>query len=195
MDNRYYFEKYANSKICLYLMIGQFFDAVLSKEETDELGIKYKYSDNNKVDVCFHNYQADGLRAWDLLDIKKPYISYDEMWDKRLETAHEGKKKDVDYYTKYLNNAILLLDMTLDYYKHVISIEDANNMNVKYDSIVDEADGNILVCNHWFETAGEQVWNLFDIDYPVVARSVFENIRRDHMNKLLDVDKEKIKVR
>ena len=100
------FDRYRNAKICLYMMVGQFLDINLPKEEADKYGIRYTYDEVrfDTIKVCSHNFESEGLLAWDYLGIDKPFIKFDELWLRRRAVQDEVMDDNIDYYQKFLNN-------------------------------------------------------------------------------------------
>ena len=190
-----YFEQYKEAKKCLFQMIGQFYDYYLPREVADEFNIIYDKKDvkeDNHVEVLFHNYQTDGLIAWQLLNIKNKFITHDDLWNKRSNIRYENRK-DIDYQDMYYRMSILLADMVIKYYGKTITIEDAKRLNIKYNDYYDEDDNSIKVCDHMYESAGEQTWKLFGIKNPIVGESMFYGIRDYNKNQLIIKESAKIK--
>ena len=190
-----YFDKYKEAKFCLYCMISQFFEYHLPIEEAEEFNIKYSKNiiKFDRIDVCYHDFDSEGLMAWDYLGIEKPFITYDEIWDSRRKLRDEEKNDDIDYYQMYLKLSILLIDLVTKYYRISITYEDANNADIPFDLTMDEFDGMISACHHNYETAGENVWSYFEIVDPIVGRSVFDKKRDEYCDKILELERSRVK--
>lgn len=191
-----YFQEYLHSKFCLYKMVIQFISTRMPIEEAKERNINIEDSGFimfNKIDICYHNYTSDGLLAWDYLNLDKDYVTHEEIWELTKKLKDEEYNDEIDYYEEYLKICTLIIDLTLEHYSNTITLDCALRNNVKYDPELDEDDRKIDVCYHMYESAGEHVWNLFDIEGPMIARSEIENLRKDYTEKLSKRRKEKNK--
>lgn len=196
-----YFEKYKQAKFCLYGMIIQFLDIYLSIDDLEMYQIEYSKEDpkydsyviGNYLEVCSHNFESEGLLAWDYLGIDKDFITHEELWNRKFNIKNEIIDDSIDYEKIYFKMSILIIDMVTKYYKYNMSLEEAKKNNINFDEEYDEIDNNVLACYHMHESAGESVWNLFDIDDPIVGESVFNNIRGEYSDKLLKKKYEKVK--
>ena len=159
------------------MLLNQIYTCYL---DLDDYAIKI--SENNHI---FHNYDTLGIKAYELLELKEDIISTDELWDYRLNIKNEEYKDNIDYYKKYLEMIIVIIDMVKNYYHYDISIEEAKKIEIEYDDI-DELDGIVSACHHIFESAGEKVWNLLEFDKPYIAESSFDSIRRESVKELLN---------
>ena len=186
MDN--YFNKYKESKLCLYHLLMQVFDYYILKEKAKELNIEYEEDNNfsSYVSTCFHNYNSDGLLAWELLELDNRIYSFNEIWDKEINLRKE-QEKDINYYEKYLRISILVLEITLNYYSREMDLAEVEKLNTKYNDI-DEFEGKVEICDHRFESAGEKVWNFFDVEDPFVGKSILYYIQRDLKEELFNID-------
>ena len=192
-----YFEKYKEAKICLYSMISQFYNSNLSLEKAKELNYSNSpmFSYRNYVEVCFHNFESNALLAWDYLNFNKDYYSHEEIWEKRQNVKYEEKKDSIDYEEKYLKMSILLIDMIKENYGYSVTLTEANELNIPFDDD-DELDNEVSACYHLFETAGEITWNFFEIEEPIVGKSIFDKKRELLTKKLLEksnIKKKKLK--
>ncbi len=190
-----YFEKYKEAKMCLYQMIGQFDYYYLKLNDANYFGVHYneeEIKNDGSIIVCFHDYDSDALRTWELLELKKPIITYEYLWNKRMNLRLE-KRKDIDYYDKYINMGILISDLVLKNYSNTMPKENAERLFLKYDSDLDEDDNIVTTCHHKFESAGESAWRFLEIEDPIVGRSIVENIRNDFRDKLMNKEKAKVK--
>lgn len=187
------FENYKSVKYCLYCMIGQFLTTGITLEEADKLNIKQGelFSYRDYVEVCYHDFTSEGLLLWNYLDFKEDYISHEEIWDKRLNLKYEKEDIKKDYHDMYLKMSILLADMVMKYYHYSITLNEARKMNIPFDEEDDELDGEISACFHIFESAGENAWEYFEIEEPIVGISVFEKKRNYYVEQLLE--KKKVK--
>ena len=181
------FDGYRNAKICLYMMVGQFLDINLPKEDADKYGIRYTYDEVrfDTIKVCTHNFESEGLLAWEYLGIDKPFIKFDELWLRRRAVQDEVMDDNIDYYQKFLKFSVLLIDMVTKYYKSDITLEEAQFNNIKFDMDEDEFFNKVDVCHHFHESAGENVWNFFGIEDYIVGQSVFLNKRKELCEELL----------
>ena len=184
------FEKYKQAKLVLYHMIGQMYNYNITEKEASKLGIPYREDENtfNRIEVCYHYFDPLGERAWQLLELDNSMITYDELWDLEKNVKREKFDKNKNYAYKALKIELLLLYMILDYYSHEISKEEADNRNIKYDDVFDLDNDKVKVCDHYCETAGEQAWNLFNIENNYVANSYLEDMKNDIKNKLLKIE-------
>lgn len=192
MDNKYYFEKYKQAREALCILIVQFFSDTISSGVADELNIDaYTYNNilDNSVEVCFHGYDSIALHAWEIIGIEKPFISYDELFDK----LSKEQIMDIDYRSKYLEAAIVVTEIVLNHYSRKMSETEAKKYNVKYDRYLDAFDGEVSVCDHFFESAGEHAWHLFDIKDVIVGNSVFQKLGDNCKDELLNDYRQKIK--
>ena len=186
-----YFSKYLEAKESLCKMVGQFFNSYLSCSDANELKIKYNKEDlsfSNFVEVCFHEYESDGLLAWKYLNIKKDYITHKELWDLEDKIKYEEYKDSFDYHKEYLKICILLIDLTKKYYNISLSHKEINKNYTLYDEELDTIDDAVIVCNHLYESAGESIWDLFELSYPMVGISYFDK-KRDCCVKELSENK------
>lgn len=198
-----FFDKYKEAKFCLYSMVVQFLDAYISINDIEKYGINYSKDDfEYKIDntseyfnACFHNFESEGLLAWNYLEIDKPFITFDEIWDKRSKIAKENIKDDVNYYEMYLKISILLIDMVEKYYRASVSINDIKDDYIDYDKEEDVWDNQICACHHMFESAGENTWIFFDIEKPYVGMSVFDKKRDFFSSELLKMEEKKLKIK
>ena len=187
MDN--YFNKYLKSKLSLYKMVNQFLNCYITIEKANELNIKENndyFIYDNFVEVCFHNYSSEGILAWKYLNIKNNFISHEEICDLIEKLYQEEFINNIDYYEIYLKICVLLIDMVELFYKRKISVKDANKYNIKYDDFYDEYNGEVEVCDHLFEGAGESVWCLLDIDNNMIGRNIFDEKRKYFVDELLN---------
>ena len=60
------FDRYKESKKCLYKMVNQFLTSNLP---------------NDNKEVCYHNFTGEGLLAWIYLGLKDDYITHEEIYD------------------------------------------------------------------------------------------------------------------
>lgn len=191
-----YFNKYLMAKLSLYKMVSQFLNSYLSLDEVKkrQLEIDEEYFIyGNYQEVCFHNFKSEGVLAWKYLDLKKDYITHREIWDLEFNLKNTKLDPNIDYYEEYLKISILLIDMTKKYYEYTITLEDAQKNNIKYNDI-DELYNQICVCYNYSESAGESVWNLFNIDNDMIGTSIFEKIRTECVSELIkNKEKEKVK--
>ena len=180
-----YFKKYLNAKYCLYKMVTQFLNTYISTNDAINLGLPYIESDTSMVEVCFHDYQSDGILAWEYLQLPRDFMTHREIWELQDEIRDEEFDSSRDYKEEYLRIAVLLIDMTKNYYPYKISEEEAIKHNIPYDD-TDEYLGEVDCCDHLCEGAGESVWNLFDIDGSVVGQSVFDKKRDEIIKELMN---------
>lgn len=180
------FDKYLMSKIVLSKMVAQFYSSYISVEEADELNIEYNEGDikNNYIECIFNNFLPEGNYIWNLLDIKKDVITFEEIWNKMDEIREEAFDKEKDYYKIYLNNALLIIDMVKTYYNHTISVNQAKKYNLNYVDL-DEFDDRVMTCFHEFEGAGESAWYLLGINKPIIARSEIDNIQNNIKKEIM----------
>ena len=171
------YEKYVEAKKCLFNMIIQFFSIDILINEL-ESNIESDY-----ICICSHQFSSDGLLAWKYLNLDRDYYTLDEIFD--LKKEYNYIDNTIDYYTEYLKMSILLIEMTTRYYSKKYSVEELEKYNIKYDED-DEYGGKVDMCRHNCESAGESVWNLFNIDKELVSRSVFDNIRIKYEKELLN---------
>lgn len=190
-----YFNEYKNAKICLYMIIGQFLNVNLPSSEAGKYGVSYIYGEKvlDTIDVCYHDFKSEGLLAWNYLGIDEPFIKLNEIWERRRKIKDEVIDENIDYYQMYLKMSILLIDMVIKYYKFSISSEEAEFNNVECDLDVDEISNEVDVCHHYYESAGETVWNFFNIESPIVGQSVFLNKRKVLCDELLKLKQEDVK--
>ena len=172
------FDRYKESKKCLYKMVNQFLTSNLP---------------NDNKEVCYHNFTGEGLLAWSYLGLKDDYITHEEIYDLINNIKNEKEKENTDYRVKYLKNRILLIDLTKKYYKKEISVSEAIKNNVPFDKEKDVEDDQVNICFNYYEGAGETVWNLFDLDNAMVGESIFDNIRYYDCRELSGRNKAKIK--
>ena len=179
--NDNYFNDYLEAKSCLYHMIGQFFDYYLPIKTADKYKIDYTEEDKDigkTIKVIFHDFKEEGLLAWELLDIKEPILKYNELWELEKKLKEEQENKNINYCEKYLKMCILLIDMTTNYYIKKYELNCAQNYEIEYDEELDIYDDVMFVCHHEFESAGEAVWRLFDIEHDIVGESIFLEKRK-----------------
>ena len=190
-----YFDKYKEAKKCLVQMVGQFYSYYLPKEIADELEIIYDKKDvkyNDKVELYFHEYKAEGLLAWQLLELKNKFVTFDDLCTKRSNIRNENRK-DTDYQELYLRMSILLSDMVMHYYSKKIPISEAKRLGIKYNDYYDEDENMIEVCDHLFEGAGESAWQLLELKNPIIGKSIVSGIRDFYKDNLIINEHEKIK--
>ncbi len=180
------YEKYVEAKKCLFNMIIQFFSIDILINEL-ESNIESDY-----ICICSHQFSSDGLLAWKYLNLDRDYYTLDEIFD--LKKEYNYIDNTVDYYTEYLKMSILLIEMTTRYYSKKYTVEELEKYNIKYDED-DEYGGKVDMCRHNCESAGESVWNLFNIDKELVSRSVFDNIRIKYEKELLNNEEVKKLIR
>ena len=191
MDN--YFKKYLEAKKCLYDMVLQFFTTYLTFSEVKELEIEISKDDiylDRYVEICSHKFKSDGLLAWNYLNIDKDYLTFNEMCELELDLKNEKYDPNINYYKEYLKISILLIDMTTKYYYKKITKEDAITNNIPFNEDVDEIGNDVEVCYHMCESAGENVWNLLEIDNNSIGCSVLNDKRDNYSKKLLKLKKE-----
>ena len=170
------FNKYLQAKLCLYKMVGQFLNTYITESFAKDNNIEVDnehFKIKNCFEVCFHNYTSMGILAWNYLGLTKDYITYDELFDLEFTISNEEYNEENDYYVEYLKIAILLIDMVKKYYAISIPYEE-NKDRLSFDEDYDVVNNKIDACDHMFESAGECVWNLFDIEDVIVGESVFE---------------------
>ena len=191
MDN---FEKYKKAKLALYKMVAQFYSEGLPLDIADGLEILYEKKDvkNNNVEVLFHNYDSDGLLAWQYLELRNSIILIDDFYNKQYNLRYENRK-NIDYENIYLKISLLVANLTLKHYSKIISLEDANTFRIKYNSDFDLEDNSVEVCDHLFEGAGESAWELFEIKDHIIGKSIIEGIKNNYRNKLLINESPKVK--
>ncbi len=182
------YEKYIEAKKCLFNMVIQFFSVDILINELDS------NLESDYIELCSHQFSSDGLLAWKYLNLDKDFYILEEMWDLKNELRHETMDNYKDYYTEYLKMSILLIEMTTRYYSKKYSVEELEKYNIKYDED-DEYGGKVDMCRHNCESAGESVWNLFNIDKELVSRSVFDNIRIKYEKELLNNEEVKKLIR
>ena len=190
-----YFEKYKDAKMCLYHMVEDLYYYYLDIEEAKKLNVCCNNEEivkGNNIIVCYHQYNPYGLRMWELLKLKKPIITFPELCIAR-ENHRIEKRRNIDYYDKYLDAGILIADEVLRTLSTPIPKEKAEMDHVRYNSEQDEKDDIVYVCQHNFLTSGQSAWRLFGIEDPIVGRSVIENIRKDFESKLINEEKAKVK--
>ena len=163
------YEKYIEAKKCLFNMVIQFFSVDILINELDS------NLESDYIELCSHQFSSDGLLAWKYLNLDKDFYILEEMWDLK-------------------NELILLIEMTTRYYSKKYSVEELEKYNIKYDED-DEYGGKVDMCRHNCESAGESVWNLFNIDKELVSRSVFDNIRIKYEKELLNNEEVKKLIR
>lgn len=194
MEN--YFNKYLESKLCLYKMVGQFITTHIPMDKFLNMNLEDEndyFKLGEYVEVCFHNFESDGMLAWKYLNIEKDYITHQEIWNLEYNLKYTKPDKDKNYYEQYLKICVLLVDMTIKYYGHTILLDDVLKNKIKYNEI-DEYNNHISVCDNYCESAGESVWNLFDIENTIVGQSVFIEKRKKYVSELLE-NKEKTLVK
>ena len=191
MDN--YFEKYIEAKKCLYDMVLQFFTTYITFAEAKELDLEILKNDiylDKYVEICSHNFKSDGLLAWNYLSIDKDYLTFNEMYELKLDLKNEQYDTNINYYKEYLKISILLIDIKTKYYYKKIPKEDAVNSNIQFNEDIDEIGNNVDVCYHMCESAGENVWNLLKIDDNVIGCSILNNKKDNYVKELLKIKKE-----
>ena len=168
-----YFYKYLNTKISFSKFISQFYDYLLPIKKADKLKIEYNEKDKEfGFTTCyFHNYSIEGEYLWNLLNIEKPIITLDELYEIRKNIKQEKYDNNIDYELSYLKNLLKISYMVKRYYNTKIEIAKADIMNIKYDLDYDEFDGLLDAYYHICESCGEYAWNLLDIEQDVITSS------------------------
>ncbi len=210
-----YFNEYRDAKMCLYELVDNLFNTNLRVEDADRLGIPYyeeQVLDGDVIMVCSckkipldkkdwdlskTKENTYATRTWELLELKKPIITYEELYEKKAKLRIE-KRKDIDYYDKYLNMGKLIADLVLERYAGFMYKSVADAFCVKYNSDQDEEvyeDETIVnVCRYNYKTTAEmRAWKVLGLKDFVIGRSVVENIRNDFNNKLMHEEKAKVK--
>lgn len=192
-----YFEEYKHAKIVLNQLMCQFYSYDISKEEAENFNIKYTEDDIfnslGNVSCAFHKYNPEAMYIWDKLGITEPIVLMRKMWNNRIN--FEIKDETKDYYKEYLELKIVALHIVCRYYKATMSKENADKYKIEYDPDYDLDDDVILGCNHLFESAGENAWDLFDFDESFIALSKFDKLIEeisDELNKLDMIKQKKI---
>ena len=185
-----YFNEYKKSKFTLLKLLCQFYDIRYTKKEAEELGLNFddrdKPNDLDSIHFIYHSYTPDGLYIWKKLGLKKPIYSIHEIWNIMDELKKE-EKKNIDYYRESLILKLTCLNIVMKFYKCSINIDSAKKNKIRYNS-VDKYDDMIEGCDHYFEGAGEAVWNLFRIKGNFKPMSTFKKIEERYQNKLLKLD-------
>ena len=186
-----YFIKYKKAKLALLKIVCQFYSIKLTKKEIEELNLNCnqcdKTDDFDCVDLIYHGYTPEGLYIWEKLGFKKPIYNLYEAWDLMDKIRYE-KEDNINYYRESLELELICINVVKRNYKYSIDIEDAKKNKIEYDEDIDEFNGKIEGCDHYFEGAGETVWNLFDLEDPFVPMSKFYKIEKDLENKILKLD-------
>lgn len=185
-----YFYKYLETKMSLLKFILQFYDHRLLIEKADKLNIEYNENDIKfgLITCYFHNYSSEGEYLWNLLNIEKPIITYDELNNIRENIKQETFDNNIDYELSYLKNLLKISYMVERYYKTKIEIEKADKLNIEYDLDYDELDGVLDVYYHICESCGEYAWNLLDIEQKIITSSQMYKKQQQLIEKLLEKD-------
>ena len=64
---------------------------------------------------------------------------------------------------------------------------------ITYKNEIDEFFNKVDVCHHYHESAGENVWNFFEVEDYIVGQSVFLNKRKEFCDELLKLKQEDVK--
>ena len=192
MEIKDYFEEYKKSKVALCHMALQVYGTSIKTDEADRMHIKYNKDDVNflnEIDVCSHEYNPMGERVWQVLNIEKPVITFEELWNYLELFANEPRKENINYYKEYLKISLLLVYLVLDYYSCTITKEEADNRKLNYDEVFDLEHNEVSVCHHYFEGAGEHAWRLFELEDDIIPVSQFEDKKYELKQKLLKLEK------
>ena len=185
-----YFIEYKKAKLALLKLLCQFYDIRLNKEKTKKLNLNYNESDKpndlDSIHFIYHYYDPEALYVWKKLEIKKDILPIHEVWDLMDKLKYE-EKKNIDYYRESLELKIICIYLTERNYKYSISEEEAIKNKIEYNEM-DEYNGKIEGCDHYFEGAGEAVWNLFGLEQSFIPLSKFNKIKDNLENKLLKLD-------
>lgn len=63
--------------------------------------------------------------------------------------------------------------------------DEAKRLKIEFNEDIDETDDKVRVCDHLFESAGESVFALFNIDSFCVGESIFNKKRSEVLRELL----------
>ena len=189
MENEKYFNEYLKAKLVLNKLICQFYEYSVTQEQADKLEIKYTEKDIfnslNNVSCVFHRYEPEGVYIWNKLQIEKPIILLSEMW--KTQNLCERYNETKNYYKEFLELKLIDLYLSEKYYEFSISKEEADELGIIYCGI-DNYDGKIQGCDHLFESAGENAWELFGFEEHFIPYSEFRKLRKELINELLEMD-------
>lgn len=189
MNNNNYFDDYIKAMYVLNKLVCQFYSYDINQEEAKNLEINYTdddiFNSLNNVSCVFHRYNPEGMYIWNKLAIDKPIVLTSEMWSYCKNYINIKNQKD-DYYKDFLQLKLIIIGLCKRYYSCSISKEDADKNGIIYDEDIDEYNGNIECCYHYFESAGENAWSLLGFDDHMVAISRFDSIENDLIDKLLE---------
>ena len=191
-----YFNEYKKAKISLCRMVNQFLTCYMNIENAKKLNLNIDneyFVINNYVEVCTHGNSFDGHKAWEILGLTREFISHEEIFNLENIIYYEKETSNIDYYAKYSNIVILLIDLVTKYYSKELSIEEANKIKLKYNANSDILNNHIVICDNLYESAGKSVWALLNIKEERVPITRFLEIKKQFINSLNNSDK-KVKV-
>lgn len=191
-----YFNEYKEAKISLCRMVNQFLTCYINIESAKQLNINIEneyFIINNYIEVCAHGNSIEGHKAWKLLGLTRDFISHEEILNLENIIHYEKKTSDIDYYERYSNIVILLIDLVTKYYSKELSIEDANKIKLKYNANSDILNNHIVICDNLYESAGESVWSLLNIKENCIPITSFFEIKKQFIDSLNNSNK-KVKV-
>ena len=183
------FKEYLYAKLVLSKLVCQFYDFELSEDKVKELGISYSEDDIfnslNYVTFVYHNYKAEGLYLWKVLDLKKPIMPISEMWDFISNIAYEKYNESINYEEEATRLKLVVMHMIKKYYKYYMSIDDIKKNNITYDEDIDVLNSKVEGMDHMCEGAGESAWRLFGFEKNFVPLSQALNVQDKLQEKML----------
>ena len=164
-------------------IINSFCVVGLNNDQLHYYSDKDKPNDLDSIHFIYHFYNPDGLYIWNKLGLKKPIYALNEIWN-LMDDIKKEKKKDIDYKRESLELKLICLNEVKRFYKIEISTEDAKKNKIIYDEDLDEYNGSIIGCDHYFESAGESAWKLFGLENNFEPMSNFNKIEKEYEQKI-----------
>ena len=78
-------------KMALLNMIEQFYEWKITIEEARKYNIKCN-PENDYVNCYFHLFESAGEKAWQLLGLKNPIVTVEDLWKLEKELRNKYKK-------------------------------------------------------------------------------------------------------
>ena len=94
-----------------------------------------------------------------------------------------------EYFDKYIRSKIVLSKMIAQFYDSYISLDDAKELNIKYDK--DDVKNNYVVCiENNFLPEGNYIWNLLNINNDVITYKNLWNKMEEIREETYDYSKD-----
>lgn len=89
----------------------------------------------------------------------------------------------MDLREENLRLKLALASMVVQFYNWRLSVEEADQYNIKYD----EDDETVECYFHMFESAGERAWDMLGFDKPIISESEMWKLQDSLRDELLKI--------